>query len=189
MAELDPEELVVGLNGNVYVAPFGTALPTTEASALNAAFYNVGLLTEDGVTQNDARERQRFFAWQRSRAVRIVETSRTTTYTLAMEQWNGDNFTLAFGGGELVEISAGHYGFNPPSLAETDEFSIVVDWSDQGYTYRAVAERTFVSEDVEIKLTRQELAVLALGMEVLGSADDDAGWYLRTDNPAFAPVS
>lgn len=49
--------------GGLWVAPLGTALPTNETTALNAAFKHVGYVTEDGVTRTEERNAENLLAW------------------------------------------------------------------------------------------------------------------------------
>ena len=41
--------------GGVWIAPLGTALPTDETTALNAAFKSAGYIGEDGLTETIER--------------------------------------------------------------------------------------------------------------------------------------
>ena len=41
------------VDGAVFSAPIGTALPTSTSAALNAAFANLGYVSEDGVTNSN----------------------------------------------------------------------------------------------------------------------------------------
>jgi len=51
---LDATSVRVAPLGHVSVAPFGTALPTTVLSALNAAFVEVGYTDDNGVSVTPA---------------------------------------------------------------------------------------------------------------------------------------
>lgn len=51
------------VTGGTLVAPIGTALPTDETTALNAAFNAVGYLTDDGVTRSESRDSDTKYAW------------------------------------------------------------------------------------------------------------------------------
>lgn len=47
----DSTKVGVAVTGSVYKAPTGTAAPTTQATALDVAFVELGWIGEDGVTQ------------------------------------------------------------------------------------------------------------------------------------------
>lgn len=51
------------VTGGLWVASKGSALPTNESTALNAAFETVGYATEDGVTRTESRDTETIKAW------------------------------------------------------------------------------------------------------------------------------
>lgn len=62
----NPLEATVGkpkVGGGVYIAPLGTALPTDATTALNAAFKNVGYVSDSGVTNTITRDNTEVKAW------------------------------------------------------------------------------------------------------------------------------
>lgn len=51
------------VTGGLWVAPKGTALPTSETTALISAYETVGYATEDGVTRTESRDTEVIKAW------------------------------------------------------------------------------------------------------------------------------
>lgn len=51
------------VGGAIFVAPLGTTLPTDATSDLNAAFENVGYISEDGYTNSNSAETDAIKAW------------------------------------------------------------------------------------------------------------------------------
>lgn len=51
------------VTGGVWVAPVGTALPTDETTALNAAFKTPGYITDDGLKRTEGRDTDDVKAW------------------------------------------------------------------------------------------------------------------------------
>lgn len=49
--------------GAISTAPAGTSLPTNTTANLNAAFKNLGYISEDGITNEDTRESEDLKAW------------------------------------------------------------------------------------------------------------------------------
>lgn len=51
------------IGGAIYRAPLGTALPTSVDDALDAAFQELGFVSEDGVTSSNTRSSEEVKAW------------------------------------------------------------------------------------------------------------------------------
>lgn len=69
--------------GAVFWAPAGTTLPTSADEDLDAAFENLGYVTEDGVTVSTEEERDDIVAWG-PEDVMSAETAYRKTATLAL---------------------------------------------------------------------------------------------------------
>lgn len=52
------------VGGAVFVAPYGTALPTDATSALNAAFQCLGAISESGVSRTHDMDVSEFYDWE-----------------------------------------------------------------------------------------------------------------------------
>ena len=76
--------VLVGVTGGAYVAPEGTPIPTNAVTALNAAFDEVGYISEDGVSQSISEDITDLKAWQNGDVVRKIQTSHDLTYALTM---------------------------------------------------------------------------------------------------------
>lgn len=73
------------VGGAISRAPFGTALPTDATTALNAAFKNLGYMSEDGVTDGTSIESASTKAWGRD-TVLAEQTGKTKTLKFKMIQ-------------------------------------------------------------------------------------------------------
>ena len=76
----EADNVRVGVTGAIYVAPAGTALPTTSQAALNAAFEELGYMDENGVAEIINQQVTNIKAWQNSDIVRKVQTEHDVTY-------------------------------------------------------------------------------------------------------------
>jgi hypothetical protein len=76
--------VMVGVTGGAYVAPEGTTLPTNTTASLNAAFEEVGYISEDGLTQSISEDITDLKAWQNGDVVRKIQTSHDLTYAFTM---------------------------------------------------------------------------------------------------------
>jgi hypothetical protein len=73
----DSTKVAVAVTGSVYRAPLATAAPTSQASALNVAFVELGYIGEDGVTQSvpASGDSTAIKAWQNGATVRTVRSA------------------------------------------------------------------------------------------------------------------
>lgn len=185
----DADNIIIGANGKVSVAPVGTALPATIDAALNAAFKEVGFLSEDGVTPTSSKTIEGVPVWQSIYHARRFVTEAEFRLAMVLREWNPITVPLAFGGGEVVESpeDSGSYRYDPPDASAIDERAMVVDYVDGDYNYRFVVARGNVSEDVETQIARAGASDLPITFAALGQTGV-LPWYWLTDNPAFAPA-
>lgn len=186
----DPSETIIAGKGQVYVAPVGTALPATEAAALNAAFNGLGYHTEDGASVNQSREVIRHRVWQSKADVRRSSESEAFQVTFALVQWNEQNLPLAFGGGAVTEPSEDHYKYTPPGANAAEyERALVLDIEDGTDILRFVIPRGTPVEGVESQFTRSQLGALPITFEAMEPDDGTPQWHLLTNSDAFATGS
>lgn len=186
----DANEVVIAANGKVYTAPAGTALPATTATALNAAFIDVGYISEDGVQFSDSREISDVEAWQAFYPIRKHVTAKDSSVEFVMRQWNSDNIVLAFGGGE-VDVSSTEVGYIPPAPGDAQDYrAMIIDWSDGDKDYRLVIPRGLVTGDAEVSLVRTEasdlpvsFSIIPAGLPTAGAFDSSQPWFLLTNDP------
>lgn len=188
MATQDASELVVAGAGDVWFAPYGTALPTTVNTA-PGGFNKAGYVSEDGVKVSYDKTVKEFGAWQSAAAVRISRESEEFKISCALEQWNEDNLIAAFGGGTVTSPTAGIYKFAPLGATEAlDDVSVVVDWADGTEYHRLVIPKANAIEGVEFQLQRTELSVLPLTLKALQVSGSDLFNYY-TNSTAFSLAS
>lgn len=87
----------VGVTGAVFAAPAGTTLPTDAVSAINAAFVDVGYVSEEGVATATATETNDITAWQNGDIVRKVQTAHDFTVAFTMIETNAKSLELYYG--------------------------------------------------------------------------------------------
>lgn len=183
---LESEEVRLAPSGHIYVAPTGTALPTTLAS-LSGSYVELGYVTEDGVTMTPSVEFNDIRMWQSINPVKKALESGNFTMEFAMGQVNQQTMSLYFFGGEWV-LSGGIGRLDFSSTPAIDERVFILDWEDdEGDTNRLVLPRAVVTEREGVQLTRSDATVLGITLEAL----DDNGLYgyLLSDNPNLVPLS
>jgi hypothetical protein len=180
------DNIVVGSNGSVYIAPVGTTLPTTEDGALNAAFVDLGYISEDGLTLSVETSTADVNAFQSLSAVRRLVTARNTSVAFTLREWSAANVVFAFGGGEVTDQGT-HFQYDPPAAGDgLYERAMVIDWQDgANKVYRLVIPRGVATDAVETNITRTAAADLPITFNVL--EDNGLTWYLFTDDQALNP--
>lgn len=76
--------------GGVYAAPASTKLPTDATTALDAAFTNLGYISEDGVTNSVEADSEDIKAWGGD-TVLTVQTSRSEKFTFTFIESLNEN--------------------------------------------------------------------------------------------------
>lgn len=190
MAWNNSSEITVGQSGQVYVAPVGTALPTTPTASLNAAFVGLGYLNEDGATVNVNPDFQDFNAWQEFSPVRIDKTAQNAQVSFSLMQWDEDTVPLAFGGGTVTSPSSGVYRYELPTPSTgLDERALILDADDGGEHHRWIFPRVIAVEAVETNYRRSAEALLPITARVLIPTGGVAAGAYLTDSAAFAAGS
>lgn len=137
------------ISGAIHRAPLGTPLPTSVDDQLNAAFADMGYVSEDGLTNSNTRSSENIVAWGGD----IVLTSQTEY---------GDNFKMVFIESTNIDVLKTVYGKNNVSgdietgitvvanSAELDRASYVIDVILNNAKKRIVIPDASISEVGEI---------------------------------------
>lgn len=178
------DQIRVGANGTIRVAPVGTTAPTDEIAAYAAGWVDLGYTSEDGVTLTDAKTLAEIPVWQLFYAARRIITGRDFTAAFVLRQWSIDTVKLALGA-TVTEPTPGHYKIVPPSPESIDQRALGIDWIDGTKHYRLLIARGMVTENVSTKIARANASDLPVTFGIIG--DDAAGdpWTIYTDDPAF----
>lgn len=92
--------------GGVYRAPLGTALPTDETTALDAAFVSAGYIGEDGLTETQDRSTTKVRAWGGD-TVKVLQTEFSLTYQFTfIESVKGSVLEAVYGADNVTTTAA-----------------------------------------------------------------------------------
>jgi len=103
-----PDRLRVGAAGKAYVAPVGTVAPvgintytagspgTFEAIQWGTAYKDLGLISEDGLTEELDEDREEWKPWGYLAPVRTQITSETTTFNFTCWETNAHVLSLRY---------------------------------------------------------------------------------------------
>lgn len=184
----DSEQLVVAIAGSVKLANLADApdLPADDDGPTDDTpdFTDLGYTTTEGVTFTATPTTEDIDAWQSATPIRRLVTARALAIAFQLQQWNQDNFSLAFGGGEWSEPAPGVFRYDPP--ADTDalsEYALIVDFADGDKNARVVTFRGNVTDAVETQLMRTGPSVLPITFQALTPDDKDRSWYFVGDDP------
>lgn len=165
------DEIIVAANGGVYVAPVGSTLPTDADTALDAAFVDLGYISEDGVNFAPNTESEQIPAWQSFSPVRIVQTSAGMQASFTLMQWNEETVPVAFGGGTWLDNGDGTWDFDPPAPGEDTVRALVIEGIDGSRKYRVIFPRVQLEELGEVTFTRGEFSPLEVTLTALAESE------------------
>lgn len=96
------------VGGAVHWAPLGTALPTSATESLNAAFSELGYVSEDGLTNNNSPESDTVKAWGGD-TVLSLQTDRPDTWAMTLlESLNTDVLKTIYGAANVIVDGSGN---------------------------------------------------------------------------------
>lgn len=184
MAWNDPNEIHVASNGQVYIAPVGTAVPTTAIVALNAAFVGLGYITTDGATITVTPQIQDTMAWQSQQAVRRDLIAQEVLASFTLMQFNEDTVPFSFGGGSVVLVSSGQYRYDLPTSGSLNEKCMIIEAIDGTVHQRVVIPRGNVSDAVAVKFAKDAESQLPISFKGLQPADGSTAMQWLSDDAA-----
>ena len=172
---LTADNVRVAVTGGIFVAPTGTALPTSAITALNVAFNDLGYVGENGVTEAQNADVTDIKAWQNGDTVRKVQTSHDVTYNLTLIETKDEVLEVYYGPltGGVVHVTGDQLGHQ----------SWVIEVVDGDVDIRSVIPDGQVTERGDITYANGE----AIGYDVTVTAyPDDSGIkaYIYRDETA-----
>lgn len=164
----DPKKTSVGkpkIGGGVFRAPAGTTLPTDASTALDAAFVNMGYVSDDGVVNSKTRENTEVNAWGGDK-VRDLQTKKADTFQMTFIEARNTEVLKAVHGNDNVTEANDMITIRENS-AELDRAVWVIDEiMNDGYIKRTVIPDGKVTEVGDVTHKDDEL----LGYQVTISA-------------------
>ena len=137
------DNVLVALTGSVLYAPTGTTLPTTAAASWNAAFLDVGYISEDGIEENFNDESKTIKAWQKGAVVRRMITGSEHTFKFKMIEQNLYGVDLFYKGSTVTGTTTATL---PVKVPTTEKWAFGFDIVDGSYLMRIVVPTGEVTE-------------------------------------------
>ncbi|MEU2724077.1 hypothetical protein [Streptomyces smyrnaeus] len=183
---VNADNVRVGLNGNVYVAPKGTAAPTDLTTAWGAAWKDLGYLNDDGVEMEYSTDVEDIMAWQSLSPVRRVLTSVDMTLAFTAIELRADAMTLYFPDSTITEVTAGTvYKLDIPSAPGSAEMAFGFEWVDDTIINRVIIPRGEVTDRESVNFQRGEPVGLGMTVSAYASSSPELATWLSND-PSWA---
>jgi hypothetical protein len=174
------ENINVGISGLVYVAPTGTAAPTSALGALNAAFVNLGEITTDALEHAVEISTEPIMSWNSKTPLRYINTEGMESFSLSFMETSEEVLEVVFGAtvvdGKLENI---------PS-AERPIKSFVFDVVDNDKAIRIYLPKGQVTAIESINYNPGEPTVYGVTISALG---DSNGKTSESYYSAFEPAA
>lgn len=152
---LDATQVRVGITGQVYRAPLGSAAPTDATTALAAAYTGLGYVNEDGVTENWDDSVENIIAWQNATVVRSAVTESVGTLAFMLIQTNRAVLEAFHRGSTMTEPSAGNFRIDVKPITAAPA-TWVLDVVDGAKHYRLFVPNGEVTERGEVMYANGE---------------------------------
>jgi hypothetical protein len=170
-----PSEVVVG-PGLLYVAPIGTAEPTTGSGALPSAWTPIGY-TDDGTTFSYGTTFEDIDVAEELDPIRKVATKRQVSLKCAMAQVSAQTLSIAANGGTIGSPTTGFVTFDPPELGQ--EAAVMVAWDSDDHQERILIRKAIqvgAVDEARKKAPNKAMIPIELAGQV---PDDGSGIYRR----------
>ena len=169
---VDLTKLGVAITGSVYKAPFGTAAPTSQSSALNASFIDFGYVGEDGVTQTlpVSGDSTGIKVWQNGATVRVIRSAPDDFATFTFVALETNKTALEAYYGATLTQTATEGALTANTTAVRANFAWVVDVVDG-----AELERIYIPQGPVIEVGDRVFAnTQPIGYEITVEAQYNA---------------
>lgn len=182
----DADNVRAGLDGSIYVAPIGSTAPIDLETAWDAAWTELGFLSEDGVEMSYSTDVEDINAWQSLSPVRRILTGVDMTLGFTAIELKADSITLYFPDSTL-STTAGVHKLDIPSSPSPAEMALGLEWRDGTITNRLIVPRGEVTERGAISLQRGSAVGLEMTYSAYASSAPELATWLSND-PALATV-
>jgi hypothetical protein len=184
----DADNVRVGLNGTIYIAPKGTTAPTDLETAWPAGWVDLGYLSDDGVEMSYSTETEDINAWQSLSPVRKVLTGVDMTLGFTAIELKASTISLYFPSSTMTEVTTGVNTLSIPAAPTADERAIGLEWTDGDIVNRLVIARGEVTNRDSITLARSGAVALPMTVSAYADTAPEIAVWLSND-PAWAPES
>lgn len=158
----DSGNVRVGYSGFAYYGAEGVSPPAGPYAEWGVDFTDLGLITEDGLTEALDEDRQIFKAWGRNAPVRTQTTNRTSTFQLTFMETSADTLSLYYAVPLDNMTSSGsgasqYIEFDDPDNSEPMYVSLGLDIVDGNYHIRYFIPRAEITDRGDVVSKNDEI--------------------------------
>lgn len=151
----DGSKIKIAGTGAIWYAPTGTTLPTDSTTALNAGFINIGYV-KDGFTLGQEMTTKEVTGWQNLDVLKLIPTKVSRSAKFSAIESSKTAVQLAWGNATVTVATTPAYSLTFPSNQTTQEFCLVLDWSDGSATQRIVFKRAVFKSLPSVQFSRMD---------------------------------
>lgn len=168
----DSTKVAVAVTGSVFRAPLATAAPTSQASALNVAFVDLGYIGEGGVTQTipASGDSTPIKVWQNGATVRTVRSASDDPASFTFIALETNKTVVDSWAGATVTQTATEGSYTLNTTSTRTHYAWVIDVVDGSELERVYIPDGVVSEVGDRVYANGE----PIGYEMTVSADYNA---------------
>ena len=174
----------VGITGAIRRAPIGTTAPTDAVSPLDAAFGDLGYISDEGVNLSFEDSVENKFAWQSATLIRSITSESVTALNFSMLEWKGNNLEYFFRGSTMVEVAADNFRLDGGPIT-ADPHMLVADIVDGTRAIRWLFGNAEVVARGEISITNSDLMMLPVTLNFYPDANGRP-FQVWSNDPAWA---
>lgn len=171
------------VGGAVSVAPLGTKLPTDSTTALDAAFKQLGYISEDGMTNDNSPDSDNIKAWGGD-IVAVVQSEKPDTFEFTLIESMNPNVLKEVYGDENVTGTAATGITIKANANDLEDHVMVADMVLKGgILKRIVIPNAKVSEIGEITYTDSDAVGYDITVSALPDTDENTHYeYIKDPN-------
>ncbi|MFF8485157.1 phage tail tube protein [Streptomyces antibioticus] len=181
----DADNVRAALNGSIYMAPKGSTAPVDLDTAWDAAWEDLGFMSDDGVSMEYSTDVEDINAWQSLSPVRRILTSVDMTLGFTAIELKARTVTAYFPGATITNVSGAIQRLDIPSAPGPQEFAFGLEWVDGDIKNRLVIPRGEITDRGAISLGRSAAVGLEMTVSAYASSAPEIATWLSND-PSWA---
>lgn len=181
----DADNVRAALNGSILMAPKGTTAPVDLDTAWDAAWIDLGYMSDDGVSMEYSTDVEDINAWQSLSPVRRILTSVDMTLGFTAIELKARTITAYFPGATITNVSGAIQRLDIPAAPGPQEAAFGLEWIDGDIKNRLVISRGEITERGAITFGRSAAVGLEMTVSAYASSAPEIATWLSND-PAWA---